>query len=256
MFGSRFGNNASSSAAGFEFGNALDFDGINDNVTANDVSIAGASTTAVTVSLWMKPDSITSGTNQIVFSTANSNTETFGLQKRDGSGTGYMRMFVRDGSSNYVEFQSALSSTNWQHVFIVYDGSQATSDNRVKMWVDSTEITAKTSSVADQPTSISSACLSNFTTGVWASTVSFTKVYYGGILDEFAIWTDYVGNGTEAASLYNSGNGALATDVIASPERYYRLNESGSTATAADDSGNSNTGTLNNFTLPGAWVAH
>ena len=256
MFFSLPGFFKSQSQSPFSFGNALDFDGVNDNVTASNVSIAGASTTGVTVSLWMKPDTITTGNNQVVFSTARANNKTFALQKRDSNGAGYLRVLARSSTTNWINFESALTSTNWHHIFLVYDGSQATSDDRVKMWVNGSEITAKTSSTASQPTSIAADCLQDFTAGVWASATTFTKVYYPGLLDEFAIWTDYVGNGTEAASLYNSGNGALATSVIPSPERYYRLDESGSTATATDDSGNGNTGTLNNFTLPGAWVAH
>ena len=48
----------------------------------------------------------------------------------------------------------------------------------------------------------------------------------------------------------------LATNVIASPKFYLRLNESGADSIAVDSSGNAINFALNNFTLPGAWVAH
>jgi hypothetical protein len=241
----------------FSFGNALDFDGNNDRITANDLAIAGASTTGITASVWLKPDTITSTDNPIVFATAASSNNLFGLQIRGSSGNGYMRVFARNGANTTIEFANALTSTNWSHVFIVYDGTQSTTINRVKMWVNGVSVPASTGYNGDAPSSLDTSDLSNFNIGVWPSQTGFAPVYYLGLMDELAIWTDHVGTATDAVNLYNSGNGALATDVIASPERYYRLDESGTATTTVDASGNGNTGTLLNFTSPpDYWVTH
>jgi len=255
MFGGFFANTQSRSS--FSFGNALDFDGSNDKVTANDLSIAGASTTGITVSVWLKPDTITSTDNPIIFATASASNNLFGMQIRGSSGNGYMRVFARNGANSVIEFSNALTSTNWSHVFIVYDGTQTTTVERIKMWVNGVEITNKSGFNGGAAASLDTSDLSNFNIGVWPTQTGFPLVYYLGLMDELAIWTDHVGTATDALNLYNSGNGALASDVIASPERYYRLDGSGADTTAIDSSGNGNTGTLNGFTLPpDYWVTH
>ena len=74
-------------------------------------------------------------------------------------------------------------------------------------------------------------------------------------MDEAAVWESSVATQQNVTDLYNSGNGALASDIIASPTAYYRMNESGTDTTATDETGNYN-GTLNNFPTSGMWVAH
>jgi hypothetical protein len=78
-----------------------------------------------------------------------------------------------------------------------------------------------------------------------------------GELDEVAVWTSVAGTGQNAIDLYNNSNGALASSVIPSPNRYYRFNESGADLVAIDSGSDSQNGTLINFTRPPEfWVPH
>jgi hypothetical protein len=77
-----------------------------------------------------------------------------------------------------------------------------------------------------------------------------------GVIDEFAIKNGYGATQTDINNIYNGGAGANFESVIASADVYYHLDESGIASTAVDSSSSGNNGALNNFTLPGAWVAH
>lgn len=77
-----------------------------------------------------------------------------------------------------------------------------------------------------------------------------------GKLNEIAIWDSVTATQTNVTDLYNSGNGALASDIIASPNRYYRLNSYSTSTTATDDGTDGADGTLNNFPTSGMWVTH
>ena len=74
-----------------------------------------------------------------------------------------------------------------------------------------------------------------------------------GVIDEALISNTTGATQQNVTDLYNSGNGALASTIIPSPTAYWRMNESGTDTTLADETGNYN-GTLNGFILPGAWV--
>lgn len=78
-----------------------------------------------------------------------------------------------------------------------------------------------------------------------------------GFLDEFYFWVGVVGTEANAASIYNSGDGVEASTIIATPDHVYRYNQS--SGTNLPDTGNAatNNGTLTNFADPDSnWVAH
>jgi len=79
--------------------------------------------------------------------------------------------------------------------------------------------------------------------------------YFNNKLDEIAIWVGTSATSQNAIDLYNGGNGALASSVIASPTAYWRMNGTSGDSTAIDEQGTYN-GTLNNFNTATCWVAH
>lgn len=79
-------------------------------------------------------------------------------------------------------------------------------------------------------------------------------VYSGSSrMAESAIWLDVEGTEADAIALYNSGSGAVASEVIPNPELNYRFTESGTDTIAVDSSGNGNDGTLIDFPEIGMW---
>ena len=55
------------------------------------------------------------------------------------------------------------------------------------------------------------------------------------MLDEVAIWNGTGATAQNAADLYNSGNGALASSIIPNPTAYWRFDESGTDIVLTDE---------------------
>ena len=83
-----------------------------------------------------------------------------------------------------------------------------------------------------------------------------TYGFFDGLYDDVNLWNAHTATAAEVSALYNGGAGQYSEEVIPSPTLHWKLNETGTATTAVDSSGNGNNGTLNNFTLPGAWVPH
>lgn len=215
------------SGGGYTFGNALEFDGVDDLVTF------GGTTTSSSWSLsyWFKYDGTQGG---IPFGqTGNSNY------------LGYMPLpfpstiYVRLGGTNIFDFPTNHNDDVWYHILITKDAS-----HNMKCYRNGVESTTGT---------LTSATV-NFTLNRLGQRTG--TLPYKGQLDEVCYKEGYVGTSTDATDLYNGGAGVDSSTILTSPTVFFKLNESGTDTTAIDSSGNGNDGTLTNFTLPGAWVTH
>ena len=206
----------------FSFGNALQFDGVNDYVSIPTITLAGE----FSISMWSKD--ITTIDNPII-----------GNLNSDG-------WITYRASVNRIRFNNAtigsvvisslpgILTNDWNHFFITRNAS-----NLVTVIVNND--TARTGTLAGTFT---------FTT----LGTSATNLYRQVTQDEFAIWNLDIGN--QASNLYNDRNGDYATNY--SPDNlqaYWRMNGSGTDTIAVDEQGNYD-GTLNNFPASGMWVAH
>jgi hypothetical protein len=209
----------------FDFGNALQFDGVNDYVSCSNIAL----TTISTLSFWFNiSDADRDGT--IFGNSADGNTAYRILSSTQ----------IRLGYVTASDFTvSAIVTGTWYHCLIAI-GATTT-----RLYLNGVEST--TGALANKLITINQLGKYHLTSGI---------LQLNGLLDEVAIWNGtHEGTLTDAQNLYNSGNGALASDVIASPTVYWRMNESGTDTTAVDSSGNGNNGTLNNFSGT-YWVAH
>lgn len=206
--------NTSPTKPEFTFGNALKFDGVNDYVSIPLRTITNISN-SFTISFWAKGN-----TFPII---GNSVSASYIQTLTDGR-------VIATGIGSFNN--PARNNTTWYHYLLT-----GTNGNN-KCYVNGIEST--TGTVVSNST-ITYNQLGRYSTSHYAST----------ILSEFAIWENAAATAQNAIDLYNSGNGALASDVIASPTAYYRLNESGTDTTAVDSSGNGNDGTLTNFNFDG-----
>ena len=203
----------------FAFGNALQFDGINDYVSVTETN----SLPEYTISSWFKVDSFNT------FFASNSNSFV-NIWMRFST-----RFYVRDVSGGLTASFAfpALSVGTWNHFALVGTGGNA------RMYINGVESTS-----LSQP-------LGNMQ---FANLGKASTSYFGGIIDETSIWTSALTAG-QISNQYNSGNGNYA-DVDVTPLVWLKLNESGTATTAVDSSGNGNDGTLNNFPASGMWVVH
>lgn len=212
---------AAGGGAPFAFGNALEFDGVNDFVTFSTITL----TSTFTYSLWVNYNVVT-GT--LLASSSNPNVQI----RKYGAGQQFY-----NGVENPVFAGTFVAGTWYNIVFVCSSGS-------LEMYVNG--VPSATGALAFTPVPVNK--IGAYFTG--------TLDALNGILDEVGIHSTKAASASEIASLYNAGDGNSFIDIMGSSDLNYHLDETGTATTAVDSSGNSNDGTLNNFTLPGAWVVH
>jgi hypothetical protein len=208
----------------FSFGNALKFDGINDRV---ETQLFGSPTFAF--SYWLNPTLLSfqvgfAGVGGADYITVQSN------QLRVGTGTGGLIIF--DFTTNSVPL---LEVDNWYHFFITSDGVNMSAYVNGEL-IDTIAYT------------------SGITINKFGAR-STNSLFFNGVMDEVVYWDETTGTEQDAIDLYNGGDGVDPTTVISSPNRYYKMNSSGSSLVAIDDGSDTENGTLVNFT-PEYWVTH
>ena len=224
----------------FEGATGLHFDGVNDNVTFNNGNYSLNDN--FTIEFWMKPE--ISGTD-----------EHFILDNMGGI-TGYSLKITSTSELNFTFFTasgvqnlstSSITNDAWQHVAIVYDGSQ------YAIFIDGTLDTSLNLSEAIADSS------SNLTMG---SALGGGE-HYAGAIDEFRVWDvvlsscrisdqsrcQLTGSEDDLIAYYNFNNG----EVNGNNFLEYGLLDPNHTIT----SGIPPQGTLNNFGLTGTtsnWI--
>ena len=211
-------------AAPFEFGNALQSDGVNDYVSFPDISF-----TTGTVSFWFKTEE---STGAFLISSSTSG-QAYIMVRADLN-----QISIRIGGVFRTFNFTEMNQSEWYHCM-------------VSCGVTETNVYLNGVASSDNPTTLSGTTNFDYFFRLWS-----TSNYYEASLDEVAIWNGVVGTQQNAIDLYNSGNGDLASSVIASPTAYWRCNEADGATTLVDETGNYN-GTLNNFsTQPAYFVPH
>ena len=215
-------------------------------------SAAPANNKTYTISLWVKRGVIT--TTQTLFYAANSSAaDYYGIVA-----------FVSD---NTLQFQDYTASTNgyllttqvfrdpaaWYHIVAAYDSTQATSSNRMKLYVNGVRITTFSTETYPAQNSVSSNNAANYVCRFGNFFQSPTTYYqYDGYMAE--------ANFIDGQALTPSAFGATDKDGNWSPIAYtgtygtngfyvnFRDNTSATTM-GYDYSGNGNNWTLNNFNV-------
>lgn len=212
------------------------FAGSGDQISYGHISGFDAQTKA-TFSYWIKSADALSGYAGIISQIASpngfaidTNTERLGME-----------LAACDGVSASMSTSSAkvLTADVWNHVYVVYDGTQAEAD-RWDVWVNGSAVgLAATSARSSFGTTAGGV---NFLLGYNA------YAYFVGKLAEVAIWIgEAVTDAGVISGLYNSGSGALASAVRSSGLDFYaRLKAN------ANDSAGSLTGTVTGATLDGS----
>jgi len=235
---------------------ALDFDGTNDNVSANGVATELDSTTnlPLSVSAWVYPED---GTKRQLL---------FGFYERIGDfadgpsvwfgGTDFKFAYASE-SFTTVHSSSTYEINNWHHVVLTIG-----SDRAGVLYVNG-------SSAATFSSAFNTGGLDMFSIAVDYDDVVDEEdaslgagnptQYFDGKIDEVAVWNDEL-TSAEVTAIYNSGNmlnvssdsGNYAS--AANLQGYYRFNE-GSGTSLQDNSSNSNTGTITGATWTAGFVS-
>ena len=209
----------------FAFGNALEFDGVNDNVTFTNINVSG--TTNCSFGFWFKMKTYGS---DVMWGSSSSVIVNFPRV------VGVTTMRVGNESSGFFDFTTpTINDAAWHYVTITKSGTT------YRLYFDGTEST-------DGAQTISGTINLNRT--------GTTFGYFDGFYDEAAFWNATLTAG-QVANQYNGGSGNYA-DLDVTPIMWWKLNESGTDTTAVNSgsSGATYDGTLNNFPASGMWVAH
>lgn len=232
MIGLGFGNFQSVTQEPFSFGNALQFDGVNDFVSHTAYTLGGSGV-PFSISAWVKYSSTTITNGKLLFGNSSTAAEFI-----DVVSTTSIR--VRMNGTVY-SFTTPAITTNWFHLAITKDAS-----NFLRVYINGTiSVTL--------PIDVGVRTLSNINNiGTRAGTVTDALTF-----DQTAIWNNYALSGAEVSTLWNGGSGNFITEVGGTPFLIYEFNESsGLTAPNTGSGAGTYTGTLNNFTSPDCWVAH
>ena len=209
--------------APFSFGNALQFDGVNDFVETPTISLSSD----LTISFYFKVDNSGSQNYGIMGNTSTS--ENLSVWLRPNS---FFRVRV---DSNLYNLNRSFTSNSWYHCVITRSGAN------IEVFFDA--ISAGVQSVNTNTLNFN--CL-----GRGEQVAANAAIYLGGALDEVAIWDGITLTSTEISDLYNSGSGDFATNYQnANLIAYYRMNQADGSTTLIDEKGTYN-GTLYNFSTP------
>jgi hypothetical protein len=245
-------SSASSNSVTLLIDYALDFDGTNDNVSANGVAseLASSNNLPLSVSAWVYPEDGTK--KQLVF----------GFFKRSNSfangpsvlyGGTDLKFAYYNQILTAVDTSSTYAINNWHHVVLTIG-----SDRDGVLYVNG-------SSAATFSSAFNSGALDMFSIAVdydeteISATAGDPAEYFDGKMDEVAVWNDEL-TSAEVTAIYNSGNmlnvssdsGNYAS--AANLKGYYRFNE-GSGTSLQDNSSNSNTGTITGATWAAGFVS-
>jgi len=210
------------SFVGGKFGNAGDFESTASEYQYAADNSALSITGSLTLAAWIKPESVTSGSYNII-------------AKWDGTNESY-RLFQNgdeirlelDSAGNYQETTASnLTASTWYHVVGVYDSTSQTA----KIYINGVE--ASSSTTGTIPSSIGDDS-GRFHIGAEDSTTTATN-FYDGIIDEARVYNRAL-SPAEVARLYSWAPGPIA---------HYKLDEN-TGSTTYNSSGNGTTGTLYN----------
>ena len=204
--------------AGFEFGNALSFNGVNDKTTMASAINKPALTVGFSVSMWVKFNA-TPSSEYILGNSASIYNQLLFISPTQA----YFRTRSAGASITYFNFP-AISTGTWYYIAV----SLVTTVN--ELWIDGVKYTGTTHNYDNE--------------NITFNQIGLSGTLYGQfIVDELALKAGSGLTQQDVDDLYNGGLGAIATNVI-TPDVYYIFNEPEGSATTVDKSGNENTGTV------------
>jgi|GEM_PF-2254965 len=212
--------------------NSFSFDGVDEYVDLGDLSAVLSSKTSATVSLWFKRDTTT---NQIL------------LDLKDGTSRIAMQLYLSNSIYFYVNNKTYFHPTSpsinqWYNLVYVFNGGGATNSDKLKMYLNGTELTGGTYSGAIDT------AIGVFTSSM-TSNIGRTPstAYFNGNIDEVAVW-----NSDQSSNISTIFNNGIPQDISSlSPISHWRMGESatwnGSIWTLTDQGSGGNNATSVNM---------
>ena len=231
---------ANSVSGGYNVANSLRFNSASSDDLERTPASSGNRRT-FTSSFWVKRSFVGTGNERIFHALGNTNRDGF-LFESDT-----FRFFIDGGTYNFVTTQVFRDPSAWYHFVITVDTTQATSSNRIKIYVNGSQITSFTQEVYP-PQNFDMMFNTNTMHRIGRDANSNTN-YMNAYISEF--------NFIDGTALTPSSFGETDQDTnIWIPKAYtgtfgtngFYLEFQNSGALGTDSSGNGNTFTVNNLT--------
>lgn len=203
---------------------ALSFDGTSQYVSSTNSSSLEIYNSPITVAFWMKMNN--TATSQIAV------LKPYEYTVCVGGGN----ISLHDTYGNGLGTSVSLSSGTWYHVAMVFDGTSTIYTYLNGSLVGTPGISGTWSATADT---------SNLTIAKGDGILGCSANYFDGTIDDVRIYNRAL-SATEVAQLYDYGLPHEGCDNVSSGLVGWWKLDDGSGTTAADSSGNSNTGTTQN----------
>lgn len=217
---------------------SLDFDAVDDYATTDATYSVLNGLDKMSISLWIKPDSLA---YEMLLSVVRNATAAHFQFSVTLSTTGQIRFFTETSSRYTYTNASVISTGAWHHVLIALDKTQAVNANRCRIYINGAD---ETGGFNNQGTASLYTSTSNLSFG--KSQNNYFPIL-GGKMDEVAIWANLQLSSGDATTLYNSGTpNDLNNNGLTAPTNWWRFEE-GSGTTISDSSGSAD-GTLINGT--------
>jgi len=237
------------STGGYQISNSLRFQATNSQYLAKTPAVAGSRTTW-TMSMWVKlGNTAVSGTAGGLFST-NSSTTAFDQFCFSGS---VLEWIVVNGTTGRLDTTQVFRDPSaWYHIVAVWDSTNATAANRMRIYVNNVQITSFTTQV-NPPLNQTSTWNNNVLSSVGANNNGGPlSQYFDGYMAE----VNFIDGQALTPSSFGATNtltgqwcAAKYTGTYGTNGFYLPFSNGTSTTTlGADSSGNGNNWTLTNFT--------
>jgi hypothetical protein len=245
-----FSSNTTQTSGGYEIQRSLRFNSA-DSAYLNRTPASAGNRKTWTWSAWVKRGSL--GSSQYLFSgyTAQSDAGFLGIRFEQNDNSFQITGFDNTWRNTTQAFRDVSA---WYHIVVVLDTTQATADNRVRLYINGVEVTSFT--LKNNPSQNADLGVNgNWSHNISAVTVSSPDQFFSGYMTEV--------NFIDGQALTPSSFGEYNADTgVWQPKRYagsygtngFYLNFSNNSNTTAatlgaDYSGNGNNWTPNNFSV-------
>ena len=222
-------------ASSFTNTKSILLDGVDDFVTMGD-ALDFERTSAFSISAWVKRGS--TGVNDTIASKMESS----------GSYRGYflyitssnkIRFILRNVNTTsnrlFVDSTSSITSGNWNHILVTYDGSS--SGSGVKIYINGVSDTVTTSGT------LSATILNSSPFNIGAR--NGNSLFATATIDEVSVFNSELSS-SDVTSIYNGG---VPNDISSlSPLSWWRCGDGDTAPTLTDNGSGGNNGTMTNFT--------
>jgi hypothetical protein len=232
------------SVSGYNVANSLRFNsGSTDYLSRTPASATNRRTW--TWSSWVKKSVVSS--TQVLFTAYTTNTDSGYLFARIDNGTGVIRIASGTGSINFITTAVFRDVSAWYHVMFSVDTTQATSTNRVKIYINGSQVTDFSTGTYPAQ-NFDSAVNGNWSHNIGRDAQDGSGLFNGYLAETYLI---------DGQALTPSSFGETDFDTgIWKPKAYtgtygtngFYLQFKNSASLGTDSSGNGNTFTVNNLT--------